>query len=77
MILSTKQKQIKAKESSLVVPRGQGRVSGTDRQFQAVQRFWMQIVIFGMYEQWSPSVQHRESCLTRLLCCMTEIEETL
>ena len=64
MILPIKQKQIMAKESRLVVLRG-----------QAVLGFWIQTVIFGMGGQWGPTVQHRELCVTGSLCCTTEIEE--
>ena len=42
MILSTKQKQITAKESRLVVPGGEGR----KWDGQAVQGFWMQTYIW-------------------------------
>ena len=36
-------------------------------------------VIFGMDEQWVPTVQHthREMCVTGSFCCTTELEETL
>ena len=51
MIPSTKQKQITAKESRLVVPR-----SGVDGHFG----FWMQTVILGMDGQWNPTVQYGE-----------------
>ena len=37
---------------------------------------WMQTVIFGMDGQWD-AVQHREMCVTRSLCCTTELDETL
>ena len=43
----------------------------------AVWGFGMQSVIFGMDGQRSPTVRHRELCVIGLLCCTTEIEETL
>ena len=39
--------------------------------------FWMLTVIFGVDGKWSPTVQHREMCVIGLLCCTTELEETL
>ena len=33
----------------------------------------MQTVIFGMDEQWDPTVQHREICVIVSLCCITEL----
>ena len=35
---------------------------------------WIQTVISGMH---SPTVEHREMCVTGSLCCITELEETL
>ena len=71
MILSTKQEQ-----------RGEqtcGFQCGRRSEWggQAVWGFWMQPVIFGMDGQWGPTVQHRELCVIRSLCCTTEIEDTL
>ena len=37
----------------------------------------MQTVMFGMDGQWDPTVEHREMCVTGLLCCTTELDETL
>ena len=37
----------------------------------------MQTLIFGMDGQWNPTVQHREMCVNRSLCCTTELDETL
>ena len=52
MILSTKQKQITAQKSRLVIPREGER--GWDGW--AVRGFGMQTVIFGMDGQWGPTV---------------------
>ena len=61
-------------KSRLGVPKGEkGRVDGW-----AFWGFlWMQTVIFGMDVQWDPKVQHREMCVIGLLCCTTELDETL
>ena len=67
MIPSTKQKQITAKESRLVVPRGEGGGSGMDGQFRALYLEWMGN---------GSCVQHRELCVIGSLCCTTETEET-
>ena len=32
---------------------------------------------FGVDGQWTPTVQHRELCVIRSLCCTTETEEIL
>ena len=73
IILSTKQKQITAKETRLVVTSGEGR----KRDGWAVPDFWMQTVIFGMGGQWGPTVWHWKMSVIRSLCHKTEIEETL
>ena len=73
MNLSTKQKQITAKESRLVVPGGRREENGMDRQFGV----WGCKLLFGMDGQWGPIVQHRELCVMGSLCCTTETEETL
>ena len=39
--------------------------------------FGMQIVIFGMDQQWGPTEQHRELCVIGSFYCTTEIGETL
>ena len=40
--------------------------------------FWIQTVTFGMDGQWGgATVQHKELCVTGLLCYTREIEETL
>jgi len=59
MIPSTKQKQIIAKESRLVVPREE---EGGRREWdgRAVWGFWMQTVICAIDGQWGLAVQHRE-----------------
>ena len=56
-----------------------GCQGGVGREWggQGVWGWWMQMVTFGMDEQWGPTVQHRELCVTGSLCCTTEIEETL
>ena len=61
MILATKEKQIMAMGSKLVVARGWGeeRGSGMDGEFWG---WWMQTVTFGMNKQWGPTVQHRKLC---------------
>ena len=73
MILSTKQKQITAKESRHLVPRREGR----EGDEWMVYGFVMQTIIFGMDGQWGPTVQHRALCMIGSLCYTTEIEETL
>ena len=75
MILSTKQKQIKAKESRLVVTQGKEARKGVG--WTGVWGCWMQTVTFGMDGQWASNVQHRELCVIGSPCCTTEIEETL
>ena len=70
MTLSSKWKQITARESRLVVPRREG-----DRW--AVWGFGNQTVISGMDGQQGPTVQNRELCVIGSLSCTTEIEETL
>ena len=74
MMLSTKQKQIMAKESRLVVLRGEGGGSGTDQEFAV---WGYKLFIYGMDGQWGPTEQHREPCMIRSLCCMTQTEDTL
>ena len=73
IILSTKQKQIMAKENRLVVPKGEGERSG-----------WLKSLGFGdancyiwINGQRRLTVWHRELCVIESLCCTTEIEETL
>ena len=39
--------------------------------------WWIQTVTFGIDGQWGSTVHHRELCVTKSLCCATEIEETL
>ena len=39
--------------------------------------FWKQTVIFRIGGQWGPTVQQRNVCVIGLLCCTTELEETL
>lgn len=73
MILSTKQKEIKAKERRLMVPRREG----SEWDGQGVWGFGIQTVSFGMDVKWGPTVQHRELCVIGSLCCTTEIVETL
>ena len=73
MTQSIRQKQIKAKESRLVVPREEESGIGIDRQFGV---FGYKLM-FRMDGQWGPTVQHRELCVTGSLFFSTEIEETL
>ena len=35
------------------------------------------VVISGMDGQWDPTVQHREMCVIRSLCCTAELDEIL
>ena len=72
MIQSTKQKQIKAKESRLVIARQGGEGTGMEG---GVWGWWVQTVKFGMQGQWGPTVWHRELCVIRSLCCTTEIKK--
>ena len=74
MILPTKQKEITAKESRLVVA---GRGRGDEWDGQGVWAFCMRTVTFGMDGRWGPTVQHRELGVTGSLCCTTDAEETL
>ena len=53
MILTTKQKQIMAKEDTLVVPSGGG---GGEWDEWAIWGFGVQSVISGMDGQWGPTV---------------------
>ena len=73
MSLSTKQKQMMAKESRPVVPTVEGEGSGMDRQFRA----WGANAY--IWNEWAvgPTVQHRELYVIGSLCYTTEIEETL
>ena len=56
-----------------------GSQGGKRREWDgwAVWGFWMQTVMYGMDEQWGPTVQHRELCVIVLFGCTMEIEETL
>ena len=36
----------------------------------------MHTLIFGMARQWDPTVQHREMCAIRSLCCTTQLDVT-
>ena len=73
MILPIKQKQIIAKESRLVVPRGERGRTGS----RAVGGFRLQTVTSGMDGKWGPNVQHMELCVIGSLCCTTELEATI
>ena len=73
MLLSTKQKQIRAIESRLLDARGKRGGSGKDGEF-GVGGYKL---AFGVDGQWTPTVQHRELCVIRSLCCTTETEEIL
>ena len=37
----------------------------------------MHTIMLIMDGQWDPTVQHREICVIRSLCCTTELDETL
>ena len=72
MNLSTKEKQIMAKESRLGVAGGQEGV-GLDREFGIGGSKLLHLEWMGM----GHTVQHRELCVIGSLCCTTEIEEIL
>ena len=59
MILSTKQKQITAKESSLVAAREGGRVWDG----HGVWGWWIQSVTLGMDGLWSPLLYSTGKCV--------------
>ena len=71
MNLSTEKKQTHGLGEQTCDCRGRERDSGMDRHLGG---FWMQNVIFGMHGKYSPSIQHRELCEIRSLCCTTEHE---
>ena len=58
MIPSTKQKEITAKKSRLVVARGEGGGRGMDGDFGVGECK----LTFGIDGQWGLTVQHRELC---------------
>ena len=72
MILSTKHKQIMAKESSLDCwDGGKGKWDG-----RVIWDWWRQTVTC-MNGQRGPTVQHRELCVIGSLFCTTKVEEAL
>lgn len=57
--------------------RGRSRQRRREWDGRAVHGFWMQTVVFGVDDQWGPTVQSGELCVVWSLCLVAGIEETL